>query len=1320
MPKRANYYILLLFLLPASLIAQKFNWVDNVSHSSNNKSITSLVSTGSHQVLVGANFSNSITIASSTFNSSGTKDNLVYVLSSSGNPVWSSPIHFKSTGSSDVINDSYFDGTSFYVSGQLDGIDTVVDGSTIPIESKYTTGNYFVSKISSSGFVDWVFPDTGSTYSLANSVTGDGQGNIYVVGQFFDSLEVDTTLYAGTLGDLFLLKIQTNPIDLKWARRINGPGKETAVEVLYDSTNKELVVIGNFEETISAGTFSISPSVTAKKDVFAARYDLGGSELSLTSIMSSSNDVEALSADITGSGNYVVSGRFNGAIASSSKSTNGGFDIFTAGFNSTSSRVWLNTYGGNAQDQGDQVVLSNSGTAYVFGTFKSGSFLFGTKTMTTSSTQDALLMAFSNTGVELGAKSGIMNFSPDLFYANALSHSADRLIIGTEYSGKATFGSQSFTSAGGVHDMATAQIVPTSVYCDISTSVAYSSNFSQNGSNQELCSNESGIISSMADTSYSFAWYELGSGISIGTKNDLTVSDSGDYFVVINDPNSNCVDTSTISVIKLKPLDSLSVVIDDQCINGSTFSISTFPSFVNFSSDSLFAKGVGFSIFNQYSPVAAGIGLDTVIFQKLGFNGCFARDTSIIEVHSLPVISISTSLIRAYCAQDEIDTLKFGSASNLFSQVYSLPGTAGGILNDSIFRCDSLPAGNYTVNYHVEDSNGCNSDTLLQNILVINSNPIVSLNPNQTVFCKNDPLISSLGGAVPNGGKWFGTGITDSISGSYNPGIPNSLSDTVVYSITNSNGCTGMDTSYIFIDSIPKLTFIFDDTICDGDAIHSLKASPNYTTADSASFFGHPALDPNSNYFYPTISGVGQFTIGYYFRDGNGCSDTASTVIEVRNLPNVSLPQLGTYCENEGAVDLRLGTPAGGDYFYKTFKLDSGYLKTDTNYVDLGNGTVYYEYTDSMNCMNKAFNFINIKQKPSLSLSQFFFDNLCDNDDEIQLTQLGLSEVSPPPSSGGFFSFDTNTEIDVFNPGLYSKISLMDRPALTYVYRDSLIGCNDTLGIYPNINSSPEVSIEHKGLACAGLDYELTAKGALLWRWSTGDSTASTYVTQDTATEYSVIGQRGICFDTTSVLIDITPGELLIAKNDSISLFKGEDVTVDPLARLYPQDTLNLIGSFKIYENPIEARTFDATDGIVTGLESNLYYEPNIEYRRQDSALYEICNVSCPNLCDSAKVLFHVMGNPYEFIPNLFTPNGDGVNDFWVVPGIEAFPESSLTIYNRWGDLIYEMAPYNNEWSGQTNAGIAGGKQVVDGTYFYVLKTEGGDPLKGTIEIKSR
>jgi len=66
-------------------------------------------------------------------------------------------------------------------------------------------------------------------------------------------------------------------------------------------------------------------------------------------------------------------------------------------------------------------------------------------------------------------------------------------------------------------------------------------------------------------------------------------------------------------------------------------------------------------------------------------------------------------------------------------------------------------------------------------------------------------------------------------------------------------------------------------------------------------------------------------------------------------------------------------------------------------------------------------------------------------------------------------------------------------------------------------------------------------------------------------------------------------------------------------------------------------------------------------------------------------------------IANVFTPNGDGVNDTFVVPGLETYSDTELTILNRWGNVVYQKTNYKNDWDG---SGLA------EGTYFYVLRAK--------------
>lgn len=84
------------------------------------------------------------------------------------------------------------------------------------------------------------------------------------------------------------------------------------------------------------------------------------------------------------------------------------------------------------------------------------------------------------------------------------------------------------------------------------------------------------------------------------------------------------------------------------------------------------------------------------------------------------------------------------------------------------------------------------------------------------------------------------------------------------------------------------------------------------------------------------------------------------------------------------------------------------------------------------------------------------------------------------------------------------------------------------------------------------------------------------------------------------------------------------------------------------------------------------------------------------------------------FIPEGFSPNGDNVNETFVIPDLDTFPGKSLKVYNRWGGLIFEMETYNNQWDGKD----MNGTRVVDGTYFYTLDLGlGQEPQTGFVYI---
>jgi len=75
-------------------------------------------------------------------------------------------------------------------------------------------------------------------------------------------------------------------------------------------------------------------------------------------------------------------------------------------------------------------------------------------------------------------------------------------------------------------------------------------------------------------------------------------------------------------------------------------------------------------------------------------------------------------------------------------------------------------------------------------------------------------------------------------------------------------------------------------------------------------------------------------------------------------------------------------------------------------------------------------------------------------------------------------------------------------------------------------------------------------------------------------------------------------------------------------------------------------------------------------------------------------------------IPNVFTPNDDGVNDFFTIR-TEGYTTLKCTIFNRYGSIVYRYFGLNGSWDGRTHAGM----ECVDGTYFVVIEltTESGE-----------
>ena len=84
------------------------------------------------------------------------------------------------------------------------------------------------------------------------------------------------------------------------------------------------------------------------------------------------------------------------------------------------------------------------------------------------------------------------------------------------------------------------------------------------------------------------------------------------------------------------------------------------------------------------------------------------------------------------------------------------------------------------------------------------------------------------------------------------------------------------------------------------------------------------------------------------------------------------------------------------------------------------------------------------------------------------------------------------------------------------------------------------------------------------------------------------------------------------------------------------------------------------------------------------------------------------------FIPAGFSPNADGVNDLFVITGMDNYPGSALHVFNRWGQEVYGHDSYDNSWDGTSRSGSS----LPDDTYFYLLDLSETGSYNGYIVIK--
>ena len=198
---------------------------------------------------------------------------------------------------------------------------------------------------------------------------------------------------------------------------------------------------------------------------------------------------------------------------------------------------------------------------------------------------------------------------------------------------------------------------------------------------------------------------------------------------------------------------------------------------------------------------------------------------------------------------------------------------------------------------------------------------------------------------------------------------------------------------------------------------------------------------------------------------------------------------------------------------------------------------------------------------------------------------------------------------------------------------------------------------------------------------------------------------------------------------DTVTIFMKKDVIPIVAVNDYDTTAVNVPIRMNILRNDIYSKDKEVRVTLCGGprhglalvnSDNSIQFTPDRDFAGNDSMCYILCYNAYSSVCDTAMVYIYISPNSAAnlvVIYNVITPNGDGMNDGWIIDGIEKFPDNSVKLFNRWGDEINSFEHYDNHsivWKGENSKG----EKLPDGTYFYILTIKDGGSRSGWVMIR--
>lgn len=468
----------------------------------------------------------------------------------------------------------------------------------------------------------------------------------------------------------------------------------------------------------------------------------------------------------------------------------------------------------------------------------------------------------------------------------------------------------------------------------------------------------------------------------------------------------------------------------------------------------------------------------------------------------------------------------------------------------------------------------------------------------------------------------------------------------VVFTVSNALGCSISDTLQINVQNSTTPTAPNLPDLCSNVDSFQLPLNIN-------SNFNWSGLFVVNNVFYPNLAGAGNHQITY--SDTGACAGSIQTSIVVKIAPNVTFSLMDTvFCENDNPYTLTSGLPTGGNY--------SGNGTTNAvfypNLAGSGFHSLNYVFTNNQGCSDSALQNVSVVPTPTIQFS--LPDTVCINQTLLQLP-------TASPLGGDFYFLGTklqNTTIALapLQSGNYYYLS----------YEVNELGCKSIDSVSFYLDDEPTISLPFGDtVICVGSSFTLNAQ-----------------------TNYTISWHNQIA---NSFLID--KAGLITASAQNFCGSKSKSVRVE-----LDSSTVNIgfesnkQGKFTFHSLP---NNFVDYSWIVNNEKQYSTEKITHQFTQGGSASVVLRVINSLGCVLEERILVEVPFTNQLFIPNVFTPNGDGLNDVFYVIG-EFDASFYAEVYNRWGNKVASWNSIFDGWDGSHK-----GQACQDGVYILKINYMG-------------